>query len=323
MSPALLLAALLLDKALGDPNICWHPVRLMGRLSQGLERLFYPLGRFGGLLHWAFGGFLVVVLTWTAIDALARYAPLSALVAELLLVWLLLAFGDLKKQALAVAVALEQDQLAQARALAGQLVSRDTKNMDPQSTGRAALESLAENFVDGFLSPLLAYWLFGLEGLLLFKWTSTLDSMIGYKTPQYAAFGWTAAKLDDLANWLPARLAWGLIALSAWAPGCSLADALKWGWRHHNRLDSPNSGWPEAAAAGALGIRLGGPVTRSGVLIEAPWLGDPQAELGGEPRHIRSLARLFERLWWALALAVAFNIVLNRYDLVTSFTSGL
>ncbi len=141
---------------------------------------------------------------------------------------------------------------------------------------RATIESLSENLTDGFTSALFWYLVAGLPGLVLFKVVSTMDSMVGYRTPRYLRFGWCGARLDDLMNFLPARTTWLLVAIAASAiPGCSARKALCVGWRQHAILPGPNAGWSEAAVAGAIQRRLVGPIWMNGLEVTDRWLGDP------------------------------------------------
>src|SRR5262249_43439768 len=149
-----------------------------------------------------------------------------------------------------------------------QLVGRDTDRLDDAACRRATVESLSESITDGFVSPICWYVVAGLPGLVLFKVVSTMDSMVGYKTPRYLRFGWCGARLDDVMNYVPARLTYVLVAIAAAiVPACSIRKALRVGWTQHALLPSPNSGWSEAAVAGAIQRRLVGPIWRDGVLV--------------------------------------------------------
>ena len=148
--------------------------------------------------------------------------------------------------------------------------------MDGAACRRAAVESLSENLTDGFVSPVFWYVLAGVPGLVLFKIVSTMDSMVGYKTPQYLRFGWCGARLDDVMNYLPARLTWFVIVcVSFIAPGVSGRKAWRIGLEQHAVLLGPNSGWSEAATAGALERRIVGPIWLNGVQVTDRWVGDP------------------------------------------------
>ena len=135
---------------------------------------------------------------------------------------------------------------------------------------------MSENLTDGFVSPIAWYIVAGLPGLVLFKVVSTMDSMVGYKTPRYLKFGWCGARLDDVMNFVPARLTWILLSiLSLFIPGCSAVKAFRVGWTQHAVLPGPNSGWSEAATAGSIQRRLLGDIWAKGVLVTDIWLGDP------------------------------------------------
>jgi adenosylcobinamide-phosphate synthase len=277
--PAFLLLALVLDVAVGDPVYGWHPVRLIGRSLSVIERALRRSG-FDGYV----GGILLFVLLaaiWVfASSALTVYvanvdAWLGAAV-HVFLLYSLLALGSLLRYGRRIENALRAKDLLGARAAVSELVGRDTAFMDPAACRRAAVESLAENLTDGVVSPLLWYAVGGLPLLIVFKVVSTMDSMVGYKSPEYVRFGWCGARLDDAMNFLPARVTWLLIvATAAVLPGYSASKALRCGLRDHDVLPSPNSGWSEAAAAGAVQRRLIGPIWNRGELVTDIWIGAP------------------------------------------------
>lgn len=196
----------------------------------------------------------------------------------------------------AVARALEADDLPAARAAVGRIVGRDTAALDASGVAAAAIESLAESFNDGVVAP--AFWLaiLGLPGLYAYKAVNTADSLIGHKEPRWKDFGWAAARTDDLMNLGPARLAGVLIAMagaSGWT--VMMRDA-----RHHA---SPNAGWPEAAMAGALGVRLGGPVAYDGVMTHRPTFGDGAPPSAHDLRRALTVyVRACGLLWGAVAV---------------------
>lgn len=165
-------------------------------------------------------------------------------------------------------------------------VARDTGELDIAACRRAAIESQSENLTDGYVSPLFWYALGGLPGIVVFKVFSTLDSMVGNKSERYLRFGWFSARTDDVLNLVPAPLTWLLIAAaSRFVPGCSARRALAVGWRQHALVPGPNSGWSEAAAAGALRRRLVGPIVLRGRLVTELWLGDPEVPPAGLDQH--------------------------------------
>lgn len=277
--PWLLAVAVVADIALGDPGYALHPVRLMGASLSALERLLRRAGADGYC-----GGvslFVILVCLWLGATSFVTLAagmltPWAAKAVHLFLLYSLLALGDLLRHGWSVESALRRDDVPAARQAVSRLVGRDTDRMDPGACRRAVIESLSENLTDGFVSPIFWYVLAGLPGIVLFKVVSTMDSMVGYKTPRYLRFGWCGARLDDIMNWLPARATWLALALAAvFVPGCSARAALWFGWTQHGVLPSPNSGWPEAATAGAIQRRLVGPIWAAGTLVTEVWLGDP------------------------------------------------
>ncbi len=283
----LLLAALILDAALGD--FAWlyrkvpHPTAALGALIGWLERRLNRerRGRRARLLRGALTVALVVGLAaavgW-AVAWGARRLPHGWIV-ELTAMVTLFAGRSLIDHVRAVARALERDGLAAARAAVRHLVGRDPATLDAHGVARGALESLAENFGDAVVAPAFWYALLGLPGLCAYKAVNTLDSMIGYTAPRYREFGMTAARLDDAVNWIPARLAAVLLALAAgFVGGARPGRALATIWRDGGRHRSANAGRLEAAMAGALGLALAGPRRYpDGTVVDDPWLGDGSA----------------------------------------------
>jgi adenosylcobinamide-phosphate synthase len=289
--PVLLACAVVLDLLVGDPVYPFHPVRLMGHTITALERLLRAVrldGYLGGVLL-----FLVVSVLWVVagsvlISASALLWKPAAWVLHVLLVYSLLALRDLLVHASAVQRAANANDLIGAREAIARLVGRDTAMMDLAACRRAAIESLAENLTDGFISLVFWYTIGGIPALVLFKAVSTMDSMVGYKTPLYLRFGWCGARTDDLMNLLPARFTWLMIALIAcFVPGCSARKALLVGWQQHSVVPGPNSGWSEAAMAGAIQRRLIGPIWSRGVLVANVWLGLPSDPEAGTARDLQ------------------------------------
>jgi adenosylcobinamide-phosphate synthase len=288
--PFLLLAmALVLDAVLGELKWVFrhipHPVVLVGGLIGALDR---KLNRRGAAARLVRGAIVVVVVVaisawfgW-AVHRVAQSVPHGWL-AELALAVVLLAQRELYGSVRDVATALAQDGLGAGRAAVGHIVGRDVSGLDEAGVSRAAIETLAENFADGVVAPVFWYAVFGLPGICAYKAINTMDSMIGYKSPQYRNFGMTAARLDDVANWIPARLAGALIVLAAaFAPTARPTQALRVFWRDSGKHDSPNAGWPEAAMAGALGLALGGPRTYEGGVTKTQWIGDGDRHAGAD-----------------------------------------
>lgn len=217
--------------------------------------------------------------------------------------WSFLALRDLLVHAKHVAKALETENLPEAKRKVGMLVGRDTKLMDLPACARATVESVSENLNDGVIAPLCYFCFFGIPGMLFYKVVSTLDSMVGYRNERYQDFGWCGARFDDLLSWIPARLSWLLLSGSATLfPGLSSINAFRVGWQDYSKLPSPNAGWCEATAAGALKIKLCGPVWREEKLAHDYWLGSPDDREGATYKDIQ----LMNKFALATALLGAF-----------------
>jgi adenosylcobinamide-phosphate synthase len=292
LAPAapLLLAGLLLDAIFGDPQVRLHPIRLIGDTLSFFENLLRRLGwdgRTGGCLLLG-----LLALVWVAVPSLLVYGLMHwdktfGLILHILIVYICFAFRDLIDHVRRVAKAGRRNDLAEAHRAIGLFVGRDLDRMDLTACRRAAIESLAESFVDGFVSALFWYVLLGLPGLLLFKVVSTMDSMIGYKTPKYLHFGWCGARTDDFMNYVPARVGWLLLALCA-IPfrALSARKGYQIGLQQHAIVPGPNAGWSEATMAGVLQRKLIGPIWKNGVLVTELWLGDPKDPPAGSDLDI-------------------------------------
>lgn len=282
---------LALDALIGDPIFPAHPIRLLGRLLAFYERILFRLGAHGyaggiALLFLLAGTVLPLVVALLAgAHALHPYAFDAA---AGLVCWACLALRDLIAHGERIARAVARGDLTAARHHVSMLVGRDTDKMDLAACGRGAVESMAENLVDGVLSPLAFLLLFGPLAGVLFKIVSTMDSMVGYKSDRYLRFGWCGARTDDVANFLPARWSWLLLSgLAALLPGYDGPAAFRWGRAQHALVPGPNSGWPECTIAGALRRRLIGPLFKNGVQVCDLWLGDPADAPGADARDIR------------------------------------
>jgi adenosylcobinamide-phosphate synthase len=296
----LLLVALGLDAVIGGrPGILAvlpHPVRVIGGLIDRIDR---ALNREDGNArrHRALGLLTVMVVCglsgavgW-AVGALSHTFPAAAIL-ELGLVVSLLTQRSLYVHVRAVASALNSGGLVAGRRAVGHIVGRNVESLDEAGVARAAIESCAENFSDGVVAPVFWYAALGLPGLLVYKAANTLDSMIGNESARYRDFGRAAARLDDLFNLAPARVS-GLLIVGAAAIVSPARARLAWTTMSRDaRLHrSPNAGWPEAAAAGALGLRLGGPRSYGATPRDEPWLGAGSALATSE--DIARMLRLY------------------------------
>ena len=295
MTPALadplllLVAGLVIDALFGDlPTVFRHiphPVALAGRAIALFDRKLNREAR-SEVSRRERGIVTVFVLVGGAallgvmVERICRGSLVGAGI-EAVMIAVLVAQRSLYEHVAAVAAALGSQGLTGGRQAVRHIVGRDPMSLDAHGVARAAIESLAENFSDGVVAPVFWYLLLGLPGLFAYKMANTLDSMIGHRTPRYRAFGWAAARLDDVLNTVPAPLSGVLLAVAAVLaknarPGHALAIMLRDGRKHH----SPNAGWPESAMAGALGLALAGPRRYPEGLVVDPWLGDGSARAG-------------------------------------------
>src|SRR5580700_3157655 len=282
MSVALALLAMMIELCAGYPQALLraigHPVTWIGRLIAALDRL---LNRDTADRHWRLGAGAVAILLLLgivgAIAVVVEHELLRlpfGLVAVAIVASTLIAQRSLHRHVADVATALEHDGIAAGRTAVAKIVGRDTDTLDAAGVSRAAIESLAENFSDGVVAPVFWMAIAGLPGAALYKAINTADSMIGHRTPRHEAFGWAAAKLDDLVNLPASRLsALLLVAAATLSKNGSAAAAWRAVVRDAARHRSPNAGYPEAAMAGALGLSLAGPRIYGGVTIDDATMG--------------------------------------------------
>ncbi|MEI9926883.1 MAG: adenosylcobinamide-phosphate synthase CbiB [Sphingomonas sp.] len=312
MAEPVALLALAIDAAVGWPS--WlsarvgHPVGAFARLIRACERrwnraLFEEASRrvlgMGTVLILLLvaggGGFAIQHALFAAFGSWAW--PVVAVLAAPGL-----AQRSLYDHVVPVARALEAGDLAAARTAVGQIVGRDTAALGEAGVGRAAIESLAESFCDGVSAPLFWLLLLGLPGIWAYKAINTADSLIGHREERWRAFGWAAARTDDIANLVPARIA-GLLVCVAGPGGFATM------WRDAGKHASPNAGWPEAAMAGVLGLRLAGPVAYDGAMHDKPWIGEGRLDAGAA--DIRRALGVYVRaclLLWLIAGGVAWAL---------------
>jgi adenosylcobinamide-phosphate synthase len=290
MFATLAIAALLIETAAGYPGALYrrigHPIGWIGRLIAWCERT-WNREDFGAVQRCLAGVATLLLVLSASFAAGALIAGLAsrllpsavALFAIALVASALLAQRSLGAHVGAVSDALDRDGLEAGRVAVSHVVGRDTLVLDGAGVSRAAIESLAENFSDGVVAPLFWLTILGLPGAAAYKAVNTADSMIGHKIERYRDFGWASARLDDLVNLPASRLAalWIVLA-AAVRRDCSVKGALIAVRRDARRHRSPNAGWPEAAMAGALGLRLAGPRIYSGRVVEDHWMGDGRAE---------------------------------------------
>jgi adenosylcobinamide-phosphate synthase len=320
--PLLLLAAgLALDAWLGDmPGLFArvpHPVVLAGRAVAFVDRKLNREIRSEASRR-VRGAITVLVLVGAAaalglgVERLCRGRPAGVAV-EILLIAVLVAQRSLFDHVGAVARALARGGLSAGREAVRHIVGRDPASLDVHGVARAAIESLAENFSDGVVAPVFWYLVLGLPGLFAYKMANTLDSMIGHLTPHYRAFGWAAARFDDLTNWVPARISGMLIAAAALfsrdgQPARAIAIMLRDARKHR----SPNAGWPEGAMAGALGLALAGPRRYDQAVVADPWVGEGTARAA--PADIARALVLYKNaclIEWSLVVGAWLALHIN------------
>lgn len=299
----ILLLAIILDAALGEPDWLWsripHPIQVVGSCITWFDKVLNvaPLQKIKGFVV---VGILVIAagtLGWI-LSALPDYGLI-----EVIIVAILLAHKSLVQHVMNVAVALAKD-LSLGRREVAKIVGRTTDHMQPSDVVRAAIESAAENFSDGVVAPALWYLFFGLPGIIIYKVINTADSMIGYKTEKHKDFGYAAAKLDDILNWVPARFTSLLICLTS-NPRDHIDVVLDDAPLHR----SPNAGWPEAAMAAVLGIALAGPRSYDGQKVDFPYV-NANARHQLKPEDIRRSVSTLNIVWVGFAIIMLLGALL-------------
>ncbi len=284
------------DLIFGDPYWMPHPIRLIGKLIEAMEKLLRRKDSSSSALK--FSGVILLVgvvgTTYLASFGILKMAglisPYLRIAIEALMIYQILATKCLDVETAKVASNLEKGDIEGARHAISMLVSRDTEHMEAEDMVRAAVETLTENIVDGIISPMFFIALGGAPLGFAFKAVNTLDSMVGYKNERYLDFGWASAKFDDVVNYIPARLTGILVVFSAFLLGMDYKNAARILVRDRNNHSSPNSPYSEAPAAGALRIQLGGRAWYFGEMSIKPTMGDPLESPATE--HIGKASRL-------------------------------
>jgi adenosylcobinamide-phosphate synthase len=288
------LAGVALDAALGEPKR-WHPLVAFGRMAERIEQRFNPAGggwRSHGVSAWCLAVLPLTLLTW-----LLSQVSMLGWAVEIIALYLALGLRSLGEHAMPVAQALRLGDLTLARERVGYMVSRNTAELDAEGVARAGTESVLENGSDAVFAALFWFVIAGAPGVVFYRLSNTLDAMWGYRNERFERFGWAAAKIDDVLNYLPARLValtYALLGRTWLALQCWYSQAPQW--------DSPNAGPVMAAGAGALGVSLGGAAEYHGELHERPQLGE------GPPPQARDIERALNLvsggvlLWLALLL---------------------
>lgn len=284
----IILFAFILDLIIGDPHWLPHPVRWIGRLIEALENTFrktaIPL-KLSGVLLVVCVIISVLSLSFVLIKFAYSLNYFLGISVSIIIIYASISPRNLYDESMRIYTFLKKGDLESARKNLSMLVGRDTNKLSEKEIIRASVETIAENSVDAVISPLFYALIGGAPLAIVYRAINTMDSMVGYKNKRYIDFGWAAARFDDIANYMPARISALLIPLSALICGKDCPGSLKIALRDGKKNPSPNSGIPEAAVAGALGIQLGGMNYYSGVPSHKPFIGDGGLELSN--RHIK------------------------------------
>ena len=279
-----ILIAFILDLIFGDPKNILHPVQIIGKLIIFLENKFYKLGknnRDRAMLFGAILSIIVVISTFFAmfiISLLSKNYKTIFTIIEIYLMYTVFSVKSLAREGKRVYKILKLGNLKVAREKLSYLVSRDTEKMDKLMIIRSTMETISENMVDGVIAPMFYMFLGGLPLVMAYKAINTLDSMVGYKNERYARFGMFSAKLDDVANFIPARISGIFITTASYILRYNYKNAWKIFKRDRKNHASPNSAHPESAVAGALGVQFGGKVSYFGKEVKKPTIGDKLKE---------------------------------------------
>ncbi|UJS17610.1 MAG: adenosylcobinamide-phosphate synthase CbiB [Candidatus Jettenia sp.] len=274
--------AYILDLVIGDPQWAYHPIRLIGKLVESVECILRRLSiseRIAGIFLTTIIVAVTYLTTYAVILVSGQWCYVCEIMIGTVVIYFAISIRSLADEAKKVMTFLKENDLIQARKALSQIVGRDTAYLNEEQIIRACVETVAESSVDGILSPLFYSFIGGPGAAMAYKAVSTLDSMVGHKDERYIRFGWASARLDDVANYIPARISAVLIPIASFLCGYSLRNSLRIAFRDGRKHQSPNSGIPEAAMAGALRVQLGGPSTYQGEVIEKPFIGDAQNRL--------------------------------------------
>lgn len=299
-----LISAFIIDRILGDPEFRFHPIRFIGYSAYFFEK-FLNKGRLKKLKGFIFA-ILLITIFWGIffqIDKLFSKFPLIYGIYHITFLYFGISSYELSKRVLKIEKLLEEN-IELAKKELSMIVGRDTAPLDKQGIRRAMLETLSENLSDGFVAPLFYYLLGGLPLMYAYKTANTLDSMVGYKNEKFREFGYFSAKIDDLLNYFPARLTAILIFISTID-----FEVLKYTIKYGRNHSSPNSGYPEAALAGALKCKFGGPNYYGGILVDKPYIGENDREL--TPFDVKKSTKIIRNTSYiSLFLAIIYTLIL-------------
>ncbi|HHV17430.1 MAG TPA: cobalamin biosynthesis protein CobD [Thermoanaerobacterales bacterium] len=292
----IILSAFLLDIILGDPVRPTHPIVLIGKLIVVIEKSLREIFKtskglkIAGVILWFVTVFLAYITTYCIIKAAYKFSPWFGHGMSLWLTYTVLAVRNLADEALGIYREIKRSDINEARKRLSYIVGRDTEDMPVDEICRATVETAAENTIDGIISPLIYAFIGGAPLAMAYKAINTLDSMVGYKNEKYESFGWFSAKMDDLANYIPARIGGIFILMAAALMKLDIGPGIKTVLSDAKKHKSPNSGIPEAITAGVLGIRLGGWNYYGGVASFREYMGEKLRET--EPEDIKTAVKL-------------------------------
>lgn len=287
-----IIIALVIDYILGDPYNYPHPVKYIGKLISFFDKNMRIVFKTPKMLK--FAGFLTVIITvsvsfFTAyfiIYSLKRINPILGYIAEIIIMWNCIALRCLDTEVMKIYNSLKERDIEKARKQISYLVSRDTESLDEKGIVKATVETATENITDGIISPIFYMIIGGAPLGIAYKAINTIDSMIGYKNEKYADFGFFGAKLDDVVNFIPARLTGFAMVIFAFITGKDYKNGYRIMIRDHNKSKSPNAGWTESVVAGVLGIELSGPTVYFGKVVHKDTIGDNVNDINYE--HIKT-----------------------------------
>jgi len=301
-------AAFLLDIILGDPLFLPHPIRWMGKAIELLEPAFRKNSKNLSVSGTFFALFLISsawAITFIIVVIVGKLHPVLGIVIEIVLIYWCISVRSLKQSAMEVGRSLMDNRIDEAKAKVSLIVGRDVEKLTERGIVKATIETVAENLVDGVISPLFFAVIGGAPLAIAYKMVNTLDSMVGYKNEKYIHFGKAAARIDDISNYIPARLSVPIISLAAQILSRKGLNAFKTATLEGKNHSSPNAGFPEASFAGAMGVKLGGPNYYHGRLVHKPYIG----KLFGEAdiKHIKKacdLMMLSSVIWLAILCVI-------------------
>ncbi|MGR3318008.1 MAG: adenosylcobinamide-phosphate synthase CbiB [Candidatus Anammoxibacter sp.] len=301
-----IIIAFVVDLAIGDPYWFPHPVKGIGKIIQIMEsklRRFNLSDKFAGAVLAVVVVVCVYFMTLLLVELAGVFGKISQATVSITIIYFSLSVRGLVTEAKKIVLMLKKDNLQGARQGLSNIVGRDTANLKTDQVKRACIESLSENMVDGIIAPLFFAFIGGAPLAMAYKAINTLDSMVGYKNDRYIKFGWASARLDDIANFIPARITIGLVPIASYICASSPLNSLRIWLRDGHKHPSPNSGIPEALFAGALRIQLGGDCSYNGVNVKKSVIGDSL-----EIVTVKKILKAIQLVYVCSGLAIAFGV---------------